>query len=156
MNQRANASARTAAPRQAGDRQVQGSYAGANQKAAAKKRPATTAKAPSGSYAGGKRPSSQMSKPQTAGNRDRGRVERTGSNSYAGASKTAARPKSSAKPATGAATSRKTSHKAPSGLHGVGGNGRAEQKASKRGRASMSKSAKSGNRSKGKHKQRKG
>ena len=157
LNQRANASARTAAPRQARDRQVQGSYAGTAQKAAAKKRPATTAiNAPTGSYAGSKRSSSQMSKPQTAGNRDRGRVERTGSNSYAGASKTAARPKSSAKPAAGAATSRKTSHKAPSGLHGVGGNGRAEHKASQRGRASMSKSAKSGNRSKGKHKQRKG
>ena len=157
LNQQSNA--RAAAPRQATNRQPQGSYAGAKQKTAAK-RPATAAKAPSGTYAGGKRGASQMNKPQTAGARDRGRVERPSSNSYAGAGKAAAKPKSNSRPAAGASQAKQAHQKSPSGLHGVGGNGRAEQKASKRGRASMSNSSRSASKSKGahkgKHKQRKG
>ena len=156
LNQQSKAASRSVNPRQAGERQVQGSYAGARDKAAVQ-RPATTAvKKPTGTYAGGKRPASQMSKPKTAGARDRGRVERSTSSSYTGAGQAATRSNDRPKAATGGSTSRQASNKRPSGLHGVGGDGKAERKASQRGRASMSDSARSAAKSKGRHKQRRG
>jgi len=156
LNQQSKATNRSVNPRQAGERPVQGSYAGARDKAAAK-RPATTAvKKPTGTYAGGKSPASQMSKPKTAGARDRGRGERSASKSYAGSGQAAARSQNRPKAATGGSTSRQATNKRPSGLHGVGGDGKAERKASQRGRASMSDSARSAAKSKGRHKQRRG
>ena len=156
LNQRSQTAARSAAPRQPENRQVQGNsgYAGAREKVAQRpattvktpagsyagakpgaretvaQRPATSVKTPTGSYAGAKRPATTVAKPQTTGARDRGRVEAVN------------RPTTVSKPAAKPTASRQASPSRPSGLQGAGGSGKSARSASERGRESMSKGAK--------------
>jgi hypothetical protein len=124
---------------QAGNRQVQGSYAGAKPKAkerAAASRPTTALKAPTGSYAGARPSARDMTKPQTMGTRDRGRAESS-----------AARSRSPSKPSARPTASRQAPAKRPGGFQGSRDSGRSERAASQRGRASMSHGGRSSNKS---------
>jgi hypothetical protein len=139
LNKRTPSASRPAQPK------VQGSYAGAKDRAAATRTDASAKpKVPSGTYAGAKPDARNLPKPQTAGTRDRGHTASRPEAPARASAKAAARPET--RPAAAAA---KAPTKRPSGLQEAQRSGKSERAASERGRASMPKGAQSSGKAKG-------